>query len=76
LFSRYKTLDSYDIEDENVELNRPVGANLIEGSLHEVIVFLDKLSGIEKYSHEKKRWRSIVERANGGKILSEKPTQK
>jgi len=63
-------LDSYDPEDENVELNRPTGANLIEGSLHEVILFLDKLSAIEEYSHEKKRWRSIVKRANGGNILS------
>jgi len=68
--SYYKTLESYDIEDENVELNRPVGANLIKGTLHEVILFLDKLSAIDEYSNEKKRWRSIVERANGGKILS------
>ena len=70
--SYYKTLDSYDPEDENVELNRPTAANLIEGSLTEVILFLDKLSGIEEYSQEKKRWRSIVERANGGKILTRK----
>ena len=68
--SYYKTLESYDPENETVELNRPTGANLIEGSLYEVILFLDKLSGIEEYSQEKKRWRSIVERANGGKILT------
>jgi len=68
--SYYKALESYDPEDENVELNRPTGANLIEGSLHKVILFLDELSAIEEYSHEKKRWRSIVERANGGNILT------
>jgi hypothetical protein len=67
----YKTLPSYDVEDESVELNRPTGANLIEGTLTEVILFLDKLSSIDAYSQEKARWRSIVERANGGKILKE-----
>ncbi|MCL2096905.1 MAG: hypothetical protein FWH10_08390 [Oscillospiraceae bacterium] len=70
--SYYRTLPSYDITDENVELNRPAAANLIEGSLHEVILFLDKLSGIEQYSQGKSKWRSIIERANGGKILTEK----
>jgi len=70
--SYYKTLDSYDPENETVELNRPTAANLIEGSLSEVILFLDKLSGINEYSQEKIRWRKIVERANGGKILSKK----
>jgi len=72
--SYYKTLESYDPEDENVELNRPTGANLIEGSLHEVILFLDRLSAIEDYSKQKGRWRGIVERANGGKILTQKTT--
>ena len=67
--SYYKTLDSYDPKDESVALNRPTGANLIEGSLSEVILFLDNLSAIQEYSQEKKRWRSIIERANGGKIL-------
>jgi len=67
--SYYKILDSYDIEDESVALNRPVGANLIEGSLTEVILFLDKLSGINEYSREKEKWRRIIERANGGEIL-------
>ena len=67
--SYYKELKSYDPEDVSVELNRPAGANLIEGSLSEVIMVLDKLSGIDEYSQEKNRWRSIVERANGGKIL-------
>jgi len=66
--SYYKILNSYDIEDESVALNRPVGANLIEGSLTEVILFLDRLSAIPD-SREKERWRSIVERANGGEIL-------
>ena len=68
--SYYKILESYDPEDENVAVNRPTGANLIEGSLSEVILFLDKLSGIEEYSQEKKRWRNIVEKANGGKVLA------
>ena len=67
--SYYKVLDDYDVENENVALNRPAGANLIEGSLSEVILFLDKLSDIPEYSQEKKRWRSIVGRANGGGIL-------
>jgi hypothetical protein len=70
--SYYKTLESYDAEDENVAVNRPTGANLIEGSLSEVILFLDKLSGIDEYSQEKKRWRNIVERANGGGVLNAK----
>jgi len=66
----YKELDSYDPEDENVALNRPTGANLIEGSLHDVILFLDRLSGIDEYSQGKAKWRNIVERANGGNILT------
>ena len=70
--SYYKVLSNYDIENEEVAINRPTGANLIEGTLTEVILFLDKLSGIEEYSQEKKRWRNIVERANGGNVLSEK----
>ena len=70
--SYYKVLDNYDIENENVEINRPTGANLIEGTLAEVILFLDRLSGIEINDSpgEKKRWRNIVERANGGSVLS------
>ena len=67
--SYYKTLECYDPENESVALNRPTGANLIEGTLTEVILFLDRLSAIEEYSQEKKRWRSIVERANGGGAL-------
>ena len=66
--SYYKILDSYDIEDENVELNRPAGANLIEGSLTEVILFLDRLSALPD-SNEKERWRKIAPRANGGNVL-------
>ena len=69
--SYYRTLPSYDITDESVELNRPTGANLIAGSLTEVIVFLDQLSSIEGYSHGKAQWRSIIERANGGKVLTQ-----
>ena len=65
----YKELDSYDPEDEEVAVNRPTGANLIEGTLTEVILFLDKLSAIDEFSQEKQRWRSIVERANGGSVL-------
>jgi len=68
--SYHRDLYNYDIENENVAINRPTGANLIEGSLYEVILYLDRLSGIEEYSQEKKRWRSIIERANGGNILS------
>lgn len=66
--SYYRDLDSYDPEDESVEVNRPTGANLIEGSLKEVILFLDKLSAIPD-SKEKERWRSIITRANGGEVL-------
>jgi len=66
--SYYKELGNYDIEDENVELNRPTGANLIEGSLKEVILFLDKLSSIPN-STEKERWKKAIVRANGGNIL-------
>ncbi|MCL2815908.1 MAG: hypothetical protein FWD23_15035 [Oscillospiraceae bacterium] len=69
--SYYKELDSYDTEDENVALNRPVGANLIEGSLLEVILFLDKLSALPD-SKEKERWQKIAPRANGGEVLNRK----
>ena len=67
--SYYRELDSCDPEDESVALNRPTAANLIEGSLSEVILFLDRLSSIEGYSRGKEKWRGIVERANGGEIL-------
>ena len=67
--SYYRTLPNYDIEDESVELNRPVGANLIEGTLTEVILFLDKLSAIPEYSQEKERWQRLAPRANGGNVL-------
>ena len=65
--SYYRELECYDIENENVALNRPVGANLIEGSLTEVILFLDKLSEIPD-SLEKERWKKVIGRANGGHI--------
>lgn len=68
--SYHKMLEKYEPESEEVEINRPTGANLIEGTLSEVILFLDKLSAINEYSQEKERWRSIIERANGGDILS------
>jgi hypothetical protein len=67
--SYYRELDNYDIENENVEVNRPTAANLIEGSLKEVILFLDKLSAIPD-SKEKERWKSIIKRANGGNVLN------
>ena len=68
--SYYRELDNYDIENEDVELNRPVGANLIQGSLKEVILFLDKLSALPD-SDEKERWQRIAPRANGGNALKE-----
>ena len=67
--SHHKDLDSYDIENDDVVLNRPAGANLIEGSLKEVILFLDKLSAVPD-SNEKERWQRAISRANGGNILS------
>ena len=75
--SYYKALDSYDIEDESVELNRPTGANLIEGKLSEVILFLDRLSAVsvDGYSGGKELWRKIAPRANGGKVLQEDKSQ-
>ena len=59
---------AHDIEDESVEINRPVGANLIEGSLKEVVLFLDRLSALPD-SQEKERWRRVAPRANGGGAL-------
>ena len=55
--------------DEGVFLNRPTGANLIEGGLHEVIDFLDKLSSIEGYSQGKQYWSEHIAKANGGSSL-------
>ena len=57
--------DTFDPEDESVGLGRPAGANLIEGSLSEVITFLNELTD----SKEKGRWQNIVRRANGSNIL-------
>jgi hypothetical protein len=57
--------ETFDPEDESVTLGRPAGANLIEGSLSEVIVFLNELTD----SKEKGRWQNIVRRANGSDIL-------
>jgi hypothetical protein len=68
--SYHRRLNSNDPENETVEINRPAGANLIEGSLSEVILFLDKLSAIDEYSQEKERWRKIIERANGGHVIN------
>jgi len=67
--SYHKELDSYDPEEDSVEVNRPTGANLIEGSLKEVILFLDKLSAAPD-SQEKKRWKNIIQKANGGDTLN------
>ena len=72
--SYYKELDSYDLEDETVEINRPVGANLIDGSLKEVILFLDELSALPN-SQEKQRWQRIAPRANGGSVLDREHTE-
>ncbi|MCL2159035.1 MAG: hypothetical protein FWH48_06485 [Oscillospiraceae bacterium] len=72
-----KTAENYkNPKDEDIALNRPTGANLIEGSLSEVILFLDKLSSIEGYSKGKEQWRNLVERANGGKILAQNNDEK
>jgi len=68
-----KSLKNKDPKKETVKLNRPTGVNIIEGSLTDVILFLDKLSEIDEYSREKKQWRSIVENANGGTILKNRP---
>lgn len=54
-----------DADDPENRLGRPVAANLIEGKLSEVILFLDQLSS-EK-SHD--CWREIAARANGSDIL-------
>ena len=63
-----KGLNNDNIESENIEVNRPTGANLIQGTLSEVILFLDNLSAIPD-SQEKERWKKIAPRANGGSIL-------
>ena len=67
--SYHKSLENYNPDDKNITLNRPTGANLIEGSLSEVILFLDNLSAINEFSHEKEQWRSNIQKANGGEIL-------
>jgi len=69
-YSDDKGLTNCVIENENIDVNRPTGANLIEGTLSEVILFLDRLSSIEGYSPGKEQWRNIAERANGGEILT------
>ena len=68
-YSDDKGLTNCVIENENIDVNRPTGANLIEGTLSEVILFLDGLSSIEGYSPGKEKWRNIAKRANGGEIL-------
>lgn len=65
LHSYRKKYDVFDPEDEDNALGRPTGVNLIEGSLSEVIMFLNELTD----SKEKSRWQSIVKRANGSKSL-------
>ena len=67
--SYLKELADNKPENEAVAVNRPTAANLIQGSLSEVILFLDQLSSIEGLSTGKFYWRGIVERANGGKCL-------
>lgn len=65
LHSYRKKYEVFDPEDENSVLGRPAAANLIEGSLAEVILFLTELTD----SKEKSRWQNIVRRANGSKSL-------
>jgi len=60
----------YDLESDETAINRPAAANLIEGSLSEVILFLDKLSEISEFSQEKARWEKLIRRADGGGILA------
>ena len=67
--SYYRDLPDTDIDNEAVELNRPTCANLIEGKLSEVILFLDRLSSIGGRENEKTRWRKNAKRANGGGVL-------
>jgi len=67
--SYYRDLPDTDVDNENVELNRPTCANLIEGKLSEVIVFLDRLSSASGRESEKTRWRKNAKRANGGSVL-------
>lgn len=65
LHSYRKNYEVFDPEDENNVLGRPAAANLIEGSLAEVIRFLTELTD----SKEKSRWQNIVRRANGSKSI-------
>jgi hypothetical protein len=67
--SFHHELENNGIYDSNTEINRPCGANLIEGSLTEVILFLDKLSSNSENPNEKIKWKDVIKRANGGYIL-------
>jgi len=67
--SYYRELADTDPDNEAVELNRPTCANLIEGKLSEVILFLDALSAAGGRENEKARWRKTAKRANGGGVL-------
>ncbi len=67
LHSYRKQIKDPDPADENVQLGRPVGTNIIEGSLNEVILFLDRLSSADNTSETKKKWQSIIIRSNGWK---------
>ena len=51
-----------DPADEKNILGRPVGANLLEGNLTEVVYFLNTLT----LSPSNEKWREIVKRANVG----------
>ncbi|MCL2741660.1 MAG: hypothetical protein FWE70_06075 [Oscillospiraceae bacterium] len=57
---------------DDTVVNRPTGANLIEGTLTEVILFLDGLSSIEGYAGGKRAWMGTIGMANGGEVLSRK----
>ena len=66
--SFHHVMNHCDINDPETEINRPTGANLIEGTLSQVIIFLNELSSIEGYSRGKSLWLKNVKRANGGYI--------
>jgi len=56
-------LEVIDPFDDEVKLGRPTAANLIEGSLGEVIAFLNQLSADD--TNKKTLWRKTINRENG-----------
>lgn len=55
-----------DVDDPDNKLGRPVAANLIEGKLSDVVLFLDSLSA----ETGNDAWRKTAIRANGGSAIS------